>query len=1083
MVVAGGHVVLAGADSGEEGVAYRFNIASAQWVAPTVDSRLAVEKPLLVAVTGGRVLMLGGEDATEAPMPAGGLVADAAAGHLHWTDAGFSGDAPSGSSLAGSGSSDGSTVLVLAPQPDLTNTVHRLDVAAGVWTMATTPSNVPPRLDAGAAVVDGVLVVFAGEHAATEQLLGDVWAYDPNASPASAVPSPGPSGRNLTQEAVSAANVKSFDNWDDFLARKSAPWTKVAVNTAFARGRVNTVRIGSRCYFFGGQDGSPGSNRFGTDLMFTFDLNTFEFTLVPQTDPWPPPAKSAYLAADYHRGLIYLYGGSNDLLTEFERTQLWVFDTRTERWRQLYQPEHTVNVNDPCAAGGPKEPFAPLVGSADDGSLVSTRDRLIVAGNDKAADTFARVFDKATERWLEPIPVDQRLRSEDPGFVSFGADECCGIWISGQDDKGALRSHVVLVNTSVPGGWQEDILVPEGGLEIEEGVNVAVEGGVIILGQPSGQGPLAGTSRVAHFILADRSFIFVNQSSQCIPASMCLQREDWWLPVRADTTAAEYHGHLFVFGGVAADALPFGEVWVYDTQRCPQDCNGRGTCSYGNCLDCVHSSGVACEMPDATPGTKLPWDWIGPVIGVVVVVLAGLFWVLDAENRKKRRLYNINRVALQSAEAIARLALDEHLAFLEQIEHPSQLQSAFVNIIRIMVLWRSYIPQSVLHSVAVVGQDSQLEAEEFEDSSASEEQAVGASGACTASDSQTLTRHASTVSVSDSGIKPATPHRNLQALHREAKEAVAVGLQRKRVAVAVVQLIDIATLDPARTSGSLQILAVYGSMMTWLPEVDKKVAVSSCVADEVLVTWGAFSTCFDMSSKVLHLALALREFEPSGRQTPACTPTHREEALARRRTRTRLAAARGTASAGYVGSQGQRFSQVLGTAAQMLGPLLQVGEECGAESIVDARIQEECKGRAVMRPVSAVRLRGTLWPAVQVLSSDGADDGEEWMYSLHKADTNTGPWDHVWSAFYRPDGVSPLEALPALEEEVERNPGDHTLRALAALWRTEGATSVRNWRLLLRKGSAEGAARAAPCDPVFLSRQSSARAATETETV
>eukprot|EP01065_Artemidia_motanka_P000857 TRINITY_DN10402_c0_g1_i5.p1 TRINITY_DN10402_c0_g1~~TRINITY_DN10402_c0_g1_i5.p1 ORF type:complete len:1563 (+),score=506.02 TRINITY_DN10402_c0_g1_i5:513-4691(+) len=1052
MVVAGGHVVLAGADSGEEGVAYRYHIASAKWIAPTLDSRLAVEKTLLVALPCGRVLMLGGEDPTEAPSLARGLVADAAAEQLQWANAGFSGDVPYGSGFVGGSTRDGGTVLVLAPQRDLTNAVHRLDVAAGVWTKLAVLSSVQPRIDAGGAVVDGALVIFGGEHAVSEQLLGDVWAYDPNASAPAQEPSNGAGvgTRNLTQAELSAANVKHFDGWDDYLSRKSAPWTKVSQNSVFARGAVNTAVIGSRCYFYGGQDSVAGANKFGSDVMFIFDFETFEFTLVPKSEPWPPPTKSSYLAADCHRGLVYLYGGNNDLLTKFERTQLWVFDTRTERWRQLYQPEHTVNVNDPCAAGGPKEPFAPLVGSADDGSLVSTRDRLIVAGNDKAADTFARVFDKATERWLEPIPVDQRLRSEDPGFVSFGADECCGIWISGQDDKGALRSHVVLVNTSVPGGWSVEDLVSEGGIEAEEALNVAVDGGFVVMGQPSGQGPLASTSQVARFLMSERRYVVVNQSSQCIPASMCLQQEEWWLPVRTEAAAAAYRNHLFVFGGVAVDAAPFGDVWVYDLDRCPQDCNGRGTCVYGNCEDCLQSFGIACEVPAPKPGSTVPFEWVGPVIGVVVVVLAGLFWVLDAENRKKRRLYNINRVALQSAEAIARLALDEHLAFLEQIEHPSQLQSAFVNIIRIMVLWRSYIPQSVLHSVG--------DGEEVGDDAGTH--AVRRSSSRDERGSNSFTP-SSGPAAGPAGQPGAA---DIGRLHREAKEAVALGLQRKRVAAALLQLVDVTLID--LNQHSQRILRLYESMMTWLPEVDKKVAVSSCVADEVLVTWGAFSPCSDVSSKVLNLALALRRSDAAtpSRFVPTSPASQPEVALCSPvapnplsssgraeffvRPDVRLAGTRGSLFTGYVGSESQRFPQVLGTAVQLLRPLLEVGEESCADAVVDWRLREDCQGKAVMRPIAVVRMRaGSLVTAIQVVGP--IDQGEEWMYNLERCLVAQQSWEKMWSVFCSPVGADPLAALPLLQQEAAKDPGDQTVAALLELWRSEGRTGLRNWHRFL----------------------------------
>lgn len=53
-------------------------------------------------------------------------------------------------------------------------------------------------------------------------------------------------------------------------------------------------------------------------------------------------------------------------------------------------------------------------------------------------------------------------------------------------------------------------------------------------------------------------------------------------------------------GGVTLDEVYYSDLWQLDSNVCPDDCNGRGSCSYGYCFCDLNYFGVDCQNQRCT---------------------------------------------------------------------------------------------------------------------------------------------------------------------------------------------------------------------------------------------------------------------------------------------------------------------------------------------------------------------------------------------------------------------------------------------------------------------------------------------------
>eukprot|EP01062_Namystynia_karyoxenos_P015512 TRINITY_DN1561_c4_g1_i1.p1 TRINITY_DN1561_c4_g1~~TRINITY_DN1561_c4_g1_i1.p1 ORF type:complete len:1280 (+),score=257.36 TRINITY_DN1561_c4_g1_i1:475-3840(+) len=87
---------------------------------------------------------------------------------------------------------------------------------------------------------------------------------------------------------------------------------------------------------------------------------------------------------------------------------------------------------------------------------------------------------------------------------------------------------------------------------------------------------------------------------------------------------------------------------------------------------------------------------LGLVGGAAAVLGLLAWWKLTEEKRRLARLYDDTAVAQQCAEAIADMELEKVLTFLQANPNPNRIQIAFNRIIKNLMLYRPFLPRSVL---------------------------------------------------------------------------------------------------------------------------------------------------------------------------------------------------------------------------------------------------------------------------------------------------------------------------------------------------------------------------------------------------
>lgn len=112
-----------------------------------------------------------------------------------------------------------------------------------------------------------------------------------------------------------------------------------------ARGYHAMDIIGSKIYVHGGRIDGVGSTTL-SDMLFSYDLVTQEFTQLPST----LPARSEH-TLNVIDGKLYVFGGHVTYASVFGLKELWCYDLTTNQWTQLAdclygRKGHTANVVD-----------------------------------------------------------------------------------------------------------------------------------------------------------------------------------------------------------------------------------------------------------------------------------------------------------------------------------------------------------------------------------------------------------------------------------------------------------------------------------------------------------------------------------------------------------------------------------------------------------------------------------------------------------------------------------------------------------------------------------------------------------------
>eukprot|EP01062_Namystynia_karyoxenos_P082441 TRINITY_DN9284_c0_g4_i1.p1 TRINITY_DN9284_c0_g4~~TRINITY_DN9284_c0_g4_i1.p1 ORF type:complete len:1631 (+),score=390.21 TRINITY_DN9284_c0_g4_i1:109-5001(+) len=112
-----------------------------------------------------------------------------------------------------------------------------------------------------------------------------------------------------------------------------------------------------------------------------------------------------------------------------------------------------------------------------------------------------------------------------------------------------------------------------------------------------------------------------------------------------------------------------------------------------------------CELPETAPERRGGGELSGVEIAIIsaaasslVLAALGFLWYTTRERRQLRKLYDNNRIAEEMAEKIAAMRLEE-LSYLELIENPNRIQTSLLEILRMLRLYKRFLPEEVLHLV------------------------------------------------------------------------------------------------------------------------------------------------------------------------------------------------------------------------------------------------------------------------------------------------------------------------------------------------------------------------------------------------
>eukprot|EP01062_Namystynia_karyoxenos_P073723 TRINITY_DN70545_c0_g1_i1.p1 TRINITY_DN70545_c0_g1~~TRINITY_DN70545_c0_g1_i1.p1 ORF type:complete len:1058 (+),score=233.69 TRINITY_DN70545_c0_g1_i1:69-3176(+) len=123
-------------------------------------------------------------------------------------------------------------------------------------------------------------------------------------------------------------------------------------------------------------------------------------------------------------------------------------------------------------------------------------------------------------------------------------------------------------------------------------------------------------------------------------------------------------------------------------------------CPDGMVADPVDSR--RCAFP-AMSGADMVWLWVVIAFGALVALVAPpVAWRLTTNWRRIRRLHSREQIAINCAESIAAMRLEE-VAYIRKIQNPDRIQRAFIDIIKALTEYRTFLPHSVL--VAQIPED------------------------------------------------------------------------------------------------------------------------------------------------------------------------------------------------------------------------------------------------------------------------------------------------------------------------------------------------------------------------------------------
>eukprot|EP01064_Diplonema_japonicum_P008124 TRINITY_DN15649_c3_g1_i1.p1 TRINITY_DN15649_c3_g1~~TRINITY_DN15649_c3_g1_i1.p1 ORF type:complete len:819 (+),score=159.05 TRINITY_DN15649_c3_g1_i1:53-2458(+) len=454
----------------------------------------------------------------------------------------------------------------------------------------------------------------------------------------------------------------SVSEFDSLVNASTTHWTllpkrNMLENTPSRRHKTWGTVLGDHFYFF------SGVNYAGTytNDFWRFSFITFEWEEVKVEGSVPPPVEKSRMVADEARNAVYLLPGKDQL-------GMWIYYAGNNTWEEIQ------------LEGVPNSFDVPTFGA--DYAPANTLSHIVFAGTDGAISSDYCIFDKTTRKWQRGSYSG--LAVEDPGATAVGSYA----YVSGGTlSRGSVTPNITHRYDTLNATAEWEPL--DFGLGGEEWRMFNPYGKVLLLlGDPGGKGVIAGNG-IAMLDLEggvkDKRFSIVNKTAG-------------WVPTVSEFFAGTYRGTIILMGGVnSLQGSEFfqPEIYAFNPRHCPGMCSGNGDCVLANCICHDGHYGPDCSTSFAVSNSGKVVYIVVPVSFGVILIAAAVAWKATTRMRAYRRLYNNTRVAESMADSIARMELDE-LDYLDNIHHPTKVQSSFLSIVAILKTYKLFIPDPIL---------------------------------------------------------------------------------------------------------------------------------------------------------------------------------------------------------------------------------------------------------------------------------------------------------------------------------------------------------------------------------------------------
>ena len=460
---------------------------------------------------------------------------------------------------------------------------------------------------------------------------------------------------------VLLATLVMADKFEELTSSQREQWMSIphsVISDTFSiHPQAGICVLESKMYFYGGFNLTDTTGDF-----FELDLSTMTSKpiVLPVGSPTPGIRKKHFLLADDDDKHLYLLGGKDtpDLTP-------WKFSTKDNTWTQLaHDLPHYINedIED------------------NDYAVASLPGYLVVVGSKDGKSGDYLIYSKTANNWTRISPKTVLTYVEDP--VLIPSDNTKVYLVGGSTATGYLPNKTGMLDISV--GYNNLGWVPLPGIPGEDLQGFRLGDIIGVMGDPGGRGGMASNNGIAIVNTTEGgNWTTISQGSV-------------WPPLSNDIRVTQYRDKIIMLGALVGKGFRSDKIWVYDPTVCPSRCNGHGLCKLGNCECATDYSGIACEVK--TVVNSYMAIVIGAVVGggTLIIIAAAVIWKQTSKMRQYRKLYSTSRIAEDMAAQIARMEL-EHLDYLMHIQHPTNIQQSFQTIIGSLLLYRSYLPESLLH--------------------------------------------------------------------------------------------------------------------------------------------------------------------------------------------------------------------------------------------------------------------------------------------------------------------------------------------------------------------------------------------------